>query len=142
MQLPRRKAVSSIDESNAPAQSSSFPRKSGAWHGALAGLIPLILLIVMIVVVFILTAVARQLVAASGFFAQQQAALLVLITGLVLAVGVYIVAIVFTFRRVAAWKQGGAVVRVRAALWALGVTALLVVLPVLLAIVLPQQPAP
>ena len=132
----------SIDESNAPAPSSAFPRKSGAWYGTLAGLIPLILLIVMIVVVFILTAVARQLVAASGFFAQQQAALMVLITGLVLAVGVYIVALVFTFRRVAAWKQGGAVVLVRAALWALGVTALLVVLPVLLAIVLPQQPAP
>ena len=135
-------SLPSIDESNAPVQSPAFSRKGGTWRGTLAGSIPLICLIVMIVVVFILTAVARQLVAASGFFAQQQAALMVLISGLVLAVGVYIAAIVFTFRRVAAWKQGGAVVQVRAALWALGVTALLVILPLLLAIVLPQQPAP
>src|SRR5258707_3028994 len=117
MQLPWRKAVSSIDESNAPVQSSTFPRKSRAGHGALAGLIPLILLIVMIVVVFILTAVARQLVVAYGVFAQQQADLIALITGLVLAVGGYTVALVITFRRVAALKHGGSVVLARAALW-------------------------
>jgi hypothetical protein len=110
--------------------------------GALRGLVPLGLLIVVIVIVLVLTALMHQLVASSGFFAQQQAAVITLFVGLVLALAVYGIAIFFTLQRVAMWQQNGSVAQARAALWSLGVTAFIVVLPVLLAIVLPQHPAP
>ena len=93
-------------------------------------------------IAFLLTALARQLVASSGFFAQQQVSLIVLIAYLVVALVVYIVAMVRTLKRVTAWQRVGAVGQARAALLALGVTALVVLLPVILAIVLPQNPAP
>ena len=73
---------------------------------------------------------------------QQQASLIVLIAGLVVALVVYIIAIVRTMRNITSWQRSGAVGQARAALLALGCTALVVLLPVVLAIVLPQNPAP
>ena len=133
-------------ESEQPAQEQNQVRQS-LWEndtlqGALRGLIPLALLVLIIVIIPALTALMRQLVAASGFFAQQQAAVITLIIGLVLALIVYGLAIYFTLRRIASWQQTNMAARARAALWALGVTAFIVVLPVLLAIILPQHPAP
>lgn len=124
-----------FDGSNVPIQNHP---KGGIVRGVLIGLIPVALLVVVVVATLLLTALARQL--SSGFFAQQQMSLIVLIAGLALAMVVYIVALVRTLRRVASWQSGG--IPVRATLFALGATALFVVLPVLLAIVLPQSPAP
>jgi hypothetical protein len=127
---------------NGPAQNPSAPYKGSVLRGAVVGLIPLVLLLVLVAITFLLTARARQLVASSGFFAQQQVAVIVLIAGLVVALVVYVVAIVLTMRRVKAWQQGCVMGQARAALLASGFTALVVLLPVVLAIVLPQHPAP
>jgi uncharacterized membrane protein len=127
---------------NDPAQSFSLQRKGSAMRGVLAGLIPLGLLLLIVAITVLLTALARQLVASSGFFAQQQASMIVLIAGLVVALVVYIIAIVRTMRNITSWQRSGAIGQARAALLALGCTALIVLLPVVLAIVLPQNPAP
>lgn len=132
----------SFDRFKVPAQNPSSQFKGSALRGALIGLIPPGLLLAFVAVTILLTALARQLVAASGFFAQQQAALIVLVAGLVVALVVYIIAIVLTLRRVTAWQQNGAMGQARYALLSLGVTALVVLLPVVLAVVLPQNPAP
>src|SRR6266704_6890485 len=99
---------------NDPAQSLSLPHKDSALRGVLVGLIPLGLLLLIVAVTMLLTALARQLVASSGFFAQQQAAVIVLIAGLVLALVVYVVAIVRMLRRVKAWQKGGELGQARA----------------------------
>jgi hypothetical protein len=112
----------------------------GLVRGVLLGLIPLALLLALVLAALLLTALTRQLTAASGFLTQQQVSLIVLIAGLGLAAVVYSVALVLTVRRVASWQPGGT--QARAALLALGITALIVVSPVLLVIVLPQTPAP
>jgi NADH:ubiquinone oxidoreductase subunit 6 (subunit J) len=96
----------------------------------------------MVVIALAVTALVRQIFAPSGFFVVQQAALITLITGLVIALVIYVVAIVLTLRRVAAWQQIGAKKSSNAALWSLAITAFIALLPVLLAIVLPQNPAP
>ena len=127
---------------NDPAQNLSLQHKGSALRGVLAGLIPLGLLLLVVAITVLLTALARQLVASSGFFVQQQASLIVLIAGLVVALVVYIIAIVRTMRNITFWQRSGAVGQARAALLALGCTALVVLLPVVLAIVLPQNPAP
>jgi hypothetical protein len=126
---------------NDPAQNRSLQNKGSALRGTFAGLIPLGLLLLIVAVTVLLTALARQLFASSGFFAQQQAAVIVLIAGLVVALAVYIIAVVRTLRSITAWQRGGVGGQARAALLALGVTALVVLLPVVLAIVLPQHPA-
>ena len=125
-----------------PAQSISFQHKGSVLRGILVGLIPLGLLLLVVAMCVLLTALARQLVASSGFFAQQQASIIVLIAGLVVALVVYIIAIVRTLRWVKVWQRGGAGGQARATLLALGFSALVVLLPVMLAIVFPQNPAP
>jgi ABC-type bacteriocin/lantibiotic exporter with double-glycine peptidase domain len=138
------KAMSSqsLNTFNGSAQNPLSPYKSSALRGALVGLIPLGLLLLIVAVTVLLTALARQLVASSGFFAQQQASLIVLVAGLAVALVVYIIAIVRTLRSVTAWQRGGAGGQARAALLALGFTGLVVLLPVVLMMVLPQSPAP
>ena len=125
-----------------PAQNPSLQDKGSALRGVVIGLIPLGLLLLIVAVPVLLTALARQLIASSGFFAQQRASVIVLIAGLVVALVVYIIAIVRTLKSVTTWQRGGEGGQARAALLALGFTALVVLLPVVLAIVLPQSPAP
>ena len=132
--------MSTLDSQN--SQGLAPGTGSAALRGALVGLVPLGLLALIIAVALALAVLARQLTAASGFFAQQQAALITLIAGFVLALVVYVVAIVLTTRRIAAWQENGIAVQAHAALWSLGITALIVILPFLLAILLPQHPAP
>jgi uncharacterized membrane protein YdbT with pleckstrin-like domain len=127
---------------NDPAQYPLSQAKSSPLRGVLVGMIPFVLLLIIVTVTVLLTALVRQLVASSGFFAQQQAALIVVIIGLGVALVSYLIAIVVMLRRVTAWQRGGAMGQARAALLALGFTALVVLLPVVLAIVLPQSPAP
>ena len=90
----------------------------------------------------LVTAIARQLIAGSEFLVQQQTALIALIVCLVLAIVSYGVAIWRVLRRVKSWQRDGTTTQANAALWALTATALIMVLPVLLAFLLPQHPAP
>lgn len=132
----------SSSDSKGLVQAISSRRESGALRGALIGFLPLALLAGISIITLLLTAFARQLVASSGFFAQQQTALIVLLAGFVLAIVVFAVATWRVIRRVTAWQQDGAIKTARSALWAIGITTVIVVLPLLLAIALPQHPAP
>src|SRR5579859_6629022 len=132
----------SIDESTVPAREPAAEVKSPVVRGAWVGLVPLGLLAGFVALAVVLTALARQLAVGSGFFTQKQAALIILIAGLVLAIVVFALAVWRVLRRVAAWQQAGAAVQANAALWALGTTALVIVIPILLAILLPQHPFP
>ena len=127
---------------NDPAQIPSLPHRGSALRGVLVGFIPLGVLLLVVAITVLLTALARQLVASSGFFVQQQASMIVLIVGLVVALMFCIIAIVRIMRNITSWQRSGADGQARAALLALGFTALIVLVPVVLAIVLPQNPAP
>jgi hypothetical protein len=131
-----------MHNSTVAGQTPFSEARRGVWRGALIGLIPLGLLVVLVSDTVLLTTHVRLLFASAGFFVQQQAAVSVLIVGLILTIAVFAVAIWRVLRRVAAWQQDGVMVQANAALWALGVTAMMVVAPVLLAILLPQHPAP
>ena len=130
------------NEINVASQKLATEPKSSIWRGVLVGLIPLGLLAGIVAITLLVTALARQLVAGSGFFVQQQTALIALIVGLVLAIVVYAVSIWRVLRRVKIWQRDETTKQANAALWALTATALIVVLPVLLAFILPQHPAP
>lgn len=132
----------SIDESTAPAPQQSVEVKGRALHGVLIGLIPLGLFAGFVLIAVVTTALARELTTGGGFYVQQQAALITLIIGLVLAIVVFAIACWRVLRQVALWQRAGVAVQATATLWTLGVTALVIVLPILLALLLPQHPAP
>lgn len=132
----------SIDKARVPAQESTIQSRGSAIHGILVGLVPLGLLAGFVTLTLVLTALVRQLVPVTNFPVQEQAAVATLIAGLIVAAAVFAVAVWRTLRRVAVWQQIGERVQARAALWTLGVTALVVVMPVVLAALLPQYPAP
>lgn len=129
--------------SNAKGSARGLSPSTRGWlRGALVWLIPLGLLAGTVALTLAGAALARLLFAGSGFFAQQQAAVIVLIAGLILAIAVFSVAIWRVLRRVAIWQQGEARARASAVLWTLGATALVIVVPVLLALLLLQHHAP
>jgi hypothetical protein len=133
---------SSSTDSKQSMQSPSSPRVNSALRETLIGFVPLVLLVVIVAITLAVTDLVRQFFASSGFFSQQQAEVITLIVGLVIALVVFIVAIVLTLRREARWQPQGAARPSRAALWSLAITALIVLVPVLLALLLPQNPAP
>jgi len=133
-------STSSIDPTGSQQRISVAPHE--ALHGALVGLIPLGLLLFVVVVVLLLAALGRQVVSAAGFFVQQQVAVSILIAGFIATIILYAIAANRTLRQVASWQRSSLHVRSRFALWALGFTALVVMLPVLLALLLPQHPTP
>ena len=131
----------SIDETTAPTP-QPVEVKGSALHGVLIGLIPLGLLAGVVLIAVVATALARELTAGSGFYVQQQAALITLIVGLVLAIVVFAIACWRVLRQVALWQKAGVAIQATATLWTLGFTALVIISPILLAILLPQHPAP
>lgn len=133
-------SIQSIENANAAGQEPLPETKGSVMRGVLVGLIPLGLLAGCVALTVALTALARQLASGSGFFVQQEAALVMVIVGLVLAVTVFAVAVWRVMRRVATWQQSGVTQQSKAALWSLGATAVVIVIPLLLAILLPQHP--
>ncbi len=87
-------------------------------RGLLVGLTPLVRLVIIAVTVLVLGA------------------------GLLLAVVMFGAGCARALRQVGSWQRAGDASPAAVALWSLGATALLVLLPVLLALLLPQHPAP
>lgn len=135
-------SIHSMNDPTFPGRSSSSAVANSVWRGVLTALIPLGLLIVLVTITVLLTALVRLLFTNAGFFTQQQASVIVLIVGLILTIAVFAVAVWRVLRRVAVWQQNLTTVQANAALWTLGITALVVVVPVLLAALLPQHPFP
>ena len=131
-----------VNEAPVSGQMSTSLLRGSAWRGVLIGLVPLGLLLGMVAVTLLLTVLSRSLAVGAGFAVQQSAALMSLIAGLILTIVVFAVAIRTVLRRVAIWQQGGVITQASATLWSLGLTGLVVVGPVLLALLLPQNPAP
>jgi hypothetical protein len=111
-------------------------------RGLLAGLLPLVLLVGIVLLTLALALVARLLVAPQGFLFERQVVVPVLGVGLLLGALVYTLEAVLAMRRVHHWQEVGDTARAAGALWALGLSGALVLLPVLLATLLPQHPAP
>jgi hypothetical protein len=111
-------------------------------RGVLVGGLPIALFAVLASATLLLATLARTLTVSSGFFVQQQAALIVLVVGGLLAAVGYVVAIIWAWRHLHHWFLAGASAPWIGALAVLAVTVLLVLLPLILAFVVPQHPAP
>ena len=103
---------------------------------------PLAVVVVCVAATVGLTVVARHLLAGNGFFAAQRACVIVLAGGSIASALLYAIAGIRALCRVRAWQHQGRTVCAGGALCGLGMTALVVALPILLAVLLPQHPAP
>lgn len=112
------------------------------WRGALVGGAPIALLATIFGAALLISLFARMLTASGGFFAQQQATLIVLVVGSALAALGYISAIIWAWRWQRRQYLAGAITSTRGALTSLVLTSLLMLLPLILAAVLPPHPAP
>lgn len=122
--------------------SSAVASRGSLWRGFVSGLIPLAPLVVIVIGALALARLARLLTGDLGFDAQQWAAGVIIALGLLGAAASYVVTCRRALRRVKRWQQAGEFGQANGALWGLCLVALLVLLPVLLAIVIPQHPAP
>lgn len=126
----------------ATPETSSAIRGRSLWPAILFGLLPLTVLGVTVSATFVIVALTRQSIPASAFVAQQQADLRVLLIGSLIVLLAFALAVLFLLRRIARWQKQGLVHRARISLWLLVATAAIIVLPVVIAVLLPQQPAP
>lgn len=111
-------------------------------RGLLAGFTPVALLLAVVALVLLAVIGAQMASASLGFDTQQPITVTVLVVGLAVGGITYTVACVRALRRVGAWQLTGADARASGALWALGVGALVVLLPLIVAALWPQHPAP
>lgn len=94
-----------------------------------SGLRPIAVFALALFTAGLLTTVARLVTSGEGFFVERTVTIIVLGLGLTAATLLY-------------WRACMRALRDRANPWALGVSALIVAAPVILAIVFPQNPAP
>jgi hypothetical protein len=106
------------------------------------GLVPLVVLAALAGGTLLGSALARALTASGGFFAQRQATLVVLVVGGVLAAIGYAATVLWAWHRQRRWNEAGAYAAGSGTLASLTLTALVVLLPIVLAFVVPQHPAP
>jgi hypothetical protein len=111
-------------------------------RGFASSLVPLAFVAMIVIVALALAALARQLTAGQGFYTEQWASGIIIVLGLLGSAAAYIVSCMQALRRVKLWQQAGQTALANGALWGLVVVALVVLLPLLLAILIPQQPAP
>ncbi len=117
--------------------------RSDQWRaGVLAAAGPLVILLALILAAMIELALMRILTASLGFVTQQAVALATLVlAGLIAAAG-YGIACRRALARIHAWQLTDRRPAAAAAMVTLCATAFFVLLPVLLATMLPQHPAP
>jgi hypothetical protein len=106
------------------------------------GLEPLVPLVLTVVLTIGLAWLARQITAGAGFYTQQWAAGIIVVLGILGGAVALAAFSARVLRQVRAWQESGRSVQASAALFGLVIVALVVLLPVLLAIAIPQHPAP
>ena len=106
------------------------------WHVLAIVLLPLLLLTGSGVGTLGLIVLVRTWTASDAFFVRQLLLLLAVTLGLLLAVLTYTVSIVFALRKIRAWHESNQAGKAHGATWGLGFTALMVALPLLLALFL------
>jgi hypothetical protein len=112
-------------------------RASQYWRGILYGVLPLAAVVVIFGAALLLAALVRQIVGISAFPLQQEIVLIVLGSGVVLTLVAFTIALIFTLRQVAKWQREGPTACAHAALWTLVGSAVVILLPLLLALVWP-----
>lgn len=111
-------------------------KRSELVTGILVGLIPLGLLIAAILLTLALTNTGLLLTASLAFSVREQIMLVLSVSGLIVMILAYGIGCIAVMRRIKRWQEAGMSSEAHSALWMLAATALLLLLPLLLAVLL------
>ncbi len=103
---------------------------------------PLIRLAILFVIALALPTVARLALGSVDFATLDAVVIIASAVMLLVAAAVYAVSLVGVFRRMRAWRERGQDAQATAAQWTLVATGVVVALPVMVAVLWPQHPAP
>jgi hypothetical protein len=106
------------------------------------GLVPLALLAAILLVGVAVITGARLVLAPQGFDLEQQVVVILAAVSLLVAAAVYAVTCVRTLRQVRTLEGAGNQTGARGMLWGLLLSALVVLVPIIVAALVPQHPAP
>jgi hypothetical protein len=134
--------ISSRSSSGESGDTVNRLARAGRFRSLIFGLEPLFPLLLIVVLTIGLAWLARQITAGAGFYTQQWAAGVIVVLGIRGGAVALAIFSVRALRQVKTWQEAGMSAQAGAALWGLIVVALVVLLPLLLAILIPQHPAP
>ena len=103
-------------------------------HIVFVHLTRLIWLALTVVAILLLTILIRNLTSSAGFIVEQQINVIAVIVGLVLVAIVYTIGIIRMLRKIREWERQGKTALATGAFWSLGITALILALPIVLAL--------
>lgn len=111
------------------------------WRGFWIGLIPFGLFVATIGLTIGLAILARLVSVPAGFLVWRWIIEGIWVAGLVIAAALFLYAALRVLRAAQGWQQARLQSQASGIFWALGISTLLVLLPLLMAVILPQQPA-
>ena len=121
-----------MNENTTPTSIEKQEERSHIWHIVFVHLTRLVWLLLTVVAILLLTFLVRNLTSSAGFVVEQQINLIALIVGLALVAIVYTIGIIRMLRKIREWERQGKTTLATGALWSLGITALIIALPVVL----------
>ena len=121
-----------IIENGTPTTSMKQEKRSHIRHIVFVHLTRLAWLALTVVAILLLTILIRNLTTSAGFFVEQQINVIAVIVGLVLVAIVYTIGIIRMLRKIREWEHEGKTSLATGALWSLGITAIIIALPIVL----------
>jgi hypothetical protein len=119
-------------ETETPVSNEHQETRSHIRHIAFVHLARLAWLALTVAAILLLTILFRYLTASDGFFVEQQINVIAVMVGLVLVAIVYTVGIVRVLRKIRTWEHEGKTTLATRGLWALGISAVTIAVPILL----------
>jgi hypothetical protein len=121
-----------MNENGSPASIEKQEESSHLRHIVFVHLTRLAWLVLTIVVILLLTILIRHFTSSAGFIVEQQINVITVIVGLALVAIVYTMGMIRMLRKIREWEHQGKTTLATGALWSLGITALIIALPIVL----------
>ena len=121
-----------IKENDIPTSVEKQEERSHIRHIIFTHLTRLAWLALTVVAILLLTILIRNLTSSAGFVVEQQINVITVVVGLALVAIVYTIGIIRMLRKIREWEHQGKTALATGALWSLGITALILALPILL----------
>ena len=121
-----------INENGLPASIEKQKERSHLRHIVFVHLARLAWLVLTVILILLLTFLIRHFTSSAGFIVEQQINVIAVIVGLVVVAIVYTIGMRRMLRKIREWEHQGKTALATGALWSLGITALIIALPIIL----------
>ena len=121
-----------MNENGTPTSIEKQEERSHIRHIVFVDLTRLIWLALTVVAILLLTILIRNLTSSAGFFVEQQINVIAVVVGLALVAIVYTIGMIRMLRKIREWEHQGKTTLATGGLLGLGITPILMALPIVL----------